>query len=73
MLEIHLTSEDIARVTVMSTYGPLTETIFSLDVLRRKRGVRYGAWAQDLSPVARQAGFALCLPQLSTMTSRSSS
>src|SRR5712691_9343336 len=59
MLEIHLTPDDIARVTVMSTYGALTETIFSLDVLRRKRGVRYGACTQDLSPVARHAGFAL--------------
>jgi len=59
MLEILLTSDDVARVTVMSTYGPLTELIFSLAVLTGKRGVRYGAWTQDLSPVARQAGFAL--------------
>src|SRR6185437_4971627 len=33
--------------------------IFSLAVLTGKRGVRYGAWTQNLSPVARQAGFAL--------------
>jgi hypothetical protein len=62
MLNVHLTPDDIARVTVTSACGQLSEAIFSLDVLKRRRSSRHNAWAQDLSPAARQAGFALsCL------------
>ena len=62
MLNVHLTPDDIARVTVASTCGQLSEAIFSLDVLKRRRSSRHNAWARDLSPAARQAGSSLsCL------------
>jgi hypothetical protein len=60
MYEIHLTPDDIARVTVVSTYGQLSELIYSLAVLSKRRNGRiFSPWTQDLSPAARQAGTAL--------------
>jgi hypothetical protein len=38
MLRVHFTVDDLARTRVGATFGPLTETVFSLDVLARRPG-----------------------------------
>lgn len=74
MYDIHLTPDDIARVTVVSSCGQLSELLFSLAVLCKRRGdLVYGAWAHDLSPTALQAARALsglvsCPPPLDLIT-----
>jgi hypothetical protein len=74
MYEVHLTPDDIARVTVVSTYGQLSELIFSLAVLaKRQNGCTFAPWAQDLSLAARRAGTALsglvsCPPPIDLIT-----
>lgn len=74
MLDIHLSSDDIARVTVVSTYGQLSEVFFSLALMcKRRSGLLYGAWARELSPEVRQAcsalsGLVSCPPPLDLVT-----
>jgi hypothetical protein len=74
MLDIHLTSDDVARVTVVPTYGQLSEVIFSLVVLRkRQNGFRYRPWTRDLNRAVRRAGYLLsglvtCPPPIDLIT-----
>jgi DNA-binding transcriptional ArsR family regulator len=37
VLRVHFTAEDLARVRVSASWGPLAETLFSLEVLRQRR------------------------------------
>ncbi|HET7015219.1 MAG TPA: winged helix-turn-helix domain-containing protein [Streptosporangiaceae bacterium] len=61
-------------MTVVSTYGQLSELFCSLTVLaRRRNGLIYRQWARDLSPAARQAatvlsGLVSCPPPLDLIT-----
>ncbi|GGS83929.1 ArsR/SmtB family transcription factor [Nonomuraea spiralis] len=45
MHRIHFTSDDLARVRVAPTLGPMAETLFSLTMLRGRSGeATFGAW-----------------------------
>lgn len=65
MYDIHLTPDDIARITVRSTYGPMIELTYSLATIGKPRKeLVYGLWSRDVSaPAARVARmFALSCP-----------
>ncbi|MFH8518185.1 ArsR/SmtB family transcription factor [Streptomyces gelaticus] len=50
MLRIHFTSEDLARTRVLTTWGPLGETLLSLTTLRENNtGALFGGWRQLVS------------------------
>lgn len=49
MLRIHFTAEDLARVRISASWGPLAETLFSLYVLRdRVSSPLLGGWRQEV-------------------------
>jgi DNA-binding transcriptional ArsR family regulator len=55
MLRVHFTVDDLARTRVGATFGPLTETVFSLDVLaRRGPTTLFDGWRERLPRQARQ-------------------
>jgi DNA-binding transcriptional ArsR family regulator len=58
VLRVHFTVDDLARTRVGATFGPLTETVFSLDVLaRRGPTTLFDGWRDRLPRQARhQAG-----------------
>ena len=48
MHRIHFTAEDVARIRVLPTLGPLAETLHSLFTLRqRSDGLLFGGWRQQ--------------------------
>ncbi|MGW1656667.1 ArsR family transcriptional regulator [Streptomyces atratus] len=50
MLRIHFTSEDLARTRILTTWGPLGETLFSLTTLRQSNTeALYGGWRRRVS------------------------
>jgi DNA-binding transcriptional ArsR family regulator len=62
MYDIHLTPNDIARVTVMPTYGPLTEVVYSLAAIGKPwKDLAYGAWSRDLSAPAMRVARTLAI------------
>ena len=71
--DIHLTANDIARVTVMPKYSPLTEVIYSLSAICKPRtDFSYGAWSRDLGPPSTRVARILNLscPPLTCRTAR---
>jgi DNA-binding transcriptional ArsR family regulator len=58
MLRVHFTGDDLARTHVGATFGPLAETVFSLDVLARDGPTTsFDGWRDRLPrPARRGAG-----------------
>ncbi|MFJ9677862.1 ArsR family transcriptional regulator [Streptomyces sp. NPDC101194] len=53
MLRIHFTSEDLARTRVLTTWGPLGETLLSLTTLRQSNTeALFGGWRRRVSRVS---------------------
>jgi len=56
---IHFTGDDLARTTIVTTLGPLAETMFSLNMIRSRKEppTAFGAWReqvrQHMSPEMR--------------------
>lgn len=47
---IHFTGDDLARTTIVTTLGPLAETMFSLNMIRSRHDppVAFGAWREQV-------------------------
>lgn len=62
MYNIHLTATDIARVTVMPTYGPLAEVVYSLAAIGKPRkDFACGTWPRDLGTPAMRVARTLAM------------
>jgi len=50
MLRVHFTAVDLARTHIVASYGPYSEAMFSLGVLRdRRREALFDGWRQQLT------------------------
>lgn len=47
MLRIHFTVEDLARLRMMATHSPVTESVFALDLFRRRGSGSIDGWLGD--------------------------
>ncbi len=48
VLRIHFTVEDLARLRMAATLGPVTESVFALDLYTRSGGAIHGEWRRDV-------------------------
>lgn len=49
VLRIHFTAEDLGKTRIAPTWGPLVESLFSIDALQRSRqGVLFSGWRKGL-------------------------
>jgi hypothetical protein len=59
VIRVHLTAEDIARITVV-TYGPLAEVLYSSAASSGRRGqLLFGAWWRSLDAESRRQSLSL--------------
>src|SRR5262245_12592736 len=49
MFRLHLTADDLARLRIVTTYGPYAEALFSLGALAdgRRVGAMLGGWREQ--------------------------
>ncbi len=48
MLRIHFTVEDLARLRMVTTLGPVAESVFALDLFGRPGVARFRGWRKDV-------------------------